>query len=70
MRMRVRRAHEHPIGLVRLRRILDEAPKPADQCVVFDARLEMVIVLLGVLVHVALPRSAQSYRAIVRPQWV
>jgi hypothetical protein len=53
-----------------LRRILDEAPKPANQCVVFDARLEMVIVLLGVLVHVALPRSAQSYRAIVRPQWV
>jgi hypothetical protein len=55
--MRVRRAQEYAIGLVGLRRILDEAPEPAHQCVVFDARLEMVV-LIGVLIHVALPRSA------------
>jgi hypothetical protein len=40
-----------------LRHILDEAPEPADQCVVFDARLEMVV-LVGVLIHVAPPPSA------------
>ncbi len=56
-RMRMRRAHEHAIGLVGLRRILDEAPESADQCFVFDARLEIVM-LIAVSIHVALPRNA------------
>jgi hypothetical protein len=53
----MRRAYEHAIGLVGLWRILDEAPESADQCVVFDARLEMVV-LVGMLIHVALPGNA------------
>jgi hypothetical protein len=67
--MRVRRAHKDAKGLVWLRRILDEAPESADQGVVFDARLEMVM-LIGVLIHVALPWNAYSYRAVTRPQWI
>src|SRR5207237_6557496 len=51
-RMRVRRAHEHAMHLVRLRRILDEAPAPANQRVVLHARLEMTM-LVGRLVHAA-----------------
>ena len=43
-RMRVRRAHERAVRLVRLRRVLDEAAEPADQRVVLDARLEVMIV--------------------------
>src|SRR4051812_47028777 len=50
-RMRMRRAHEHPESLIWLRRILDKAPKPAHQRVIFDTRLEMMFVLLGRLFH-------------------
>ena len=45
-RMRVRRAHERRMGLVRLRRIVDKSSKPAHQRVILDARLEMMIARL------------------------
>ena len=61
-RMRVRRAHEHAIGLVRLRRILDEAAEPADQRVVLHARLEMMVVwsCRSDLIHAASPWRPRS----------
>ena len=43
------------IGLVRLRRVLDETPEPAHQRVVLDARLEMMVMLLGHLIHARSP---------------
>ena len=49
-RMRVRRAHEHRVRLVLLRRILDEAAEPLHQRGILHARLEMMVVP-GRLIH-------------------
>ena len=53
--MRMRRTHEHRIGLVRLRRVLDEAPAPLNERIILDARLEMMIVLASCLIHARPP---------------
>ena len=59
-RMRMRRAHEHAVGLIRLRRVLDEAPEPAHQRVVLDARLEMMIVRVVSFTETSLDPGCQS----------
>src|SRR3954469_22550645 len=53
--MGMRRAHEHAVGLVRLRRILDETAASTDEGVILDARLEMMIVLASCLIHARPP---------------
>ena len=50
--MRMWRAREHAVQLVRLRRILDETAAPAHQRVILHARLEMMVFVDG-LIHAA-----------------
>src|ERR1043166_3315861 len=59
----MRGTHEHAKGLVFLRRVLDEASKPAKERIVLDARLEVMVVMRR-LIHVAgLPgRACHSAR--------
>ena len=58
--MRMRRTQEGAIGLMVLRRVIDEAPEAPHQRGVFHARLE-VMVVLGRLVHAAAFRIAGRY---------
>ena len=58
VRAGVRRAHETRIGLVFLRRVLDETAEPADQRVVLDARLEVMLVMRRLIHAAGLPDRA------------
>src|SRR5947209_10130489 len=66
--MRMRRAHEHAMRLVRLRRIFHKAPKSAHQRVILHARFEGMM-LVAYLIHAAASGWRQSYRAIKQHQW-
>jgi hypothetical protein len=58
--MRVGRAHEDGIGLVRLRRVLDKTPAAPDERVVLDTRFELMLVLGSFLIHARPPLVSQS----------
>jgi len=58
--VRVRRAHERRIGLVRLRRVLDKTPAALNQRIVLDARFEVVLVCVSGLIHARPPLVSQS----------
>jgi hypothetical protein len=59
-RVRMRRANEHAVSLVWLRRILDKAAAAANERIILDTRLEMMIVLGVCLIHARPPLVGQS----------